>query len=134
MPIIYTIILCFIGLFVLFIIYDNYLDTTSKQEYIQYVKKENFETPTEVAEEEAKEDLEEQEIPNVVDDSLLPGEKTEEENEAIDKARIMSMGQAQEVEELVEPFTDGKKEKAVGLFQSIVNFFTGKKTVEGFAW
>ena len=134
MPIIYTILLCFIGLFVLFIFYDNYLETTTEKEFLQ-IAKENFsgeEHELSEAEQEAVYDLEDQEIPNDNSDSvLLPGEKTDEEHDAEDRANILGMGLSQEVEEAFQNEADKQK---VGLFQSVVNFFTGKKTIEGFGW
>ena len=134
MPIIYTILLCFIGLFVLFIFYDNYLETTTEKEFLQKAR-ENFsgEENLNIAEEEAKEDLEEQEVPNDNSDLIvLPGEKTDAEHDAEDKENILGASLSQEVEETFQ--NEQESEKAVGLFQSIVNFFTGKKTIEGFSW
>lgn len=133
MPIIYTILLCFIGLFVLFIFYDNYLETTTEKEFIQKAR-ENFSgaEPVSEAEQEAQEDIEEQEIPNDNSDQvLLAGEKTDAEHDAEDRDNILGSSLSQEVEEAFQNEADKQK---VGLFQSVVNFFTGKKTIEGFGF
>ena len=131
MPIIYTIILSFIGLFILYVFYDNYLETSAEKELFQKGK-ENFENIVSDAEQEAQEDIEEQEIPNDNSDQiLLAGELGDAAEEAADREDLLGGNLSQDVE---ETFQNEKKEESVGLFQSIFNFFSGKKTIEGFAW
>lgn len=128
MQIINTIILCFIGLIVFNIIYSNYLEKTCL---------ENFETIDDALEEEAREDLEELQVPTdplydePTAEELASGQLNSEESKLKNQQFHLATAQSQDV--AVESFTNNNKKKN-GFFTTFLSFFyTPKDKKEGFA-